>query len=57
MAYMIRETIAVQTYGDYPTYATSDEEMVTSVLHLPSDKNKMNNKQREQPLAISYNKV
>ena len=31
----------MQTYGDYPLYATPDDKMITTMLHLPSDKNKM----------------
>ena len=29
LAYIIRKTITAQTYGDYPMYATSDDEMIT----------------------------
>ena len=35
LAYIIRKTISVQTYGDYPTSATSDNEMIARMLHLP----------------------
>ena len=41
LAYIIRETILVQTYVDYPMYATPDDEMIARMLHLPQDKNKL----------------
>ena len=47
-AIRIRITITVQTYGDYPMYATPDNEMITRMLHLPSDKNKVHNEQSAQ---------
>ena len=39
LAYIIRKTILVQTYGEYPKYVTPDDEMITRMLHLPPDKN------------------
>ena len=45
LAYNIRKIIIVQTYGDYLMYATPDDEMITRMLHLPPDKNKLHNKQ------------
>ena len=39
LAYVIRKTIAVQTYSDYLTYATPDGEMITRMLNLPLEKN------------------
>ena len=51
LAYVIRKTITVQTYGDYPTYATPDDEMITRMLHLPSDKKKLHNKQSAQSVT------
>ena len=44
LAYIIRKDIAVQTYGNYHKYATSDDEMIARILPLPSDKNKLHNK-------------
>ena len=41
MAYIIRKTILVQIYGHNPMYATLDYEMITSILHLPQDMNKL----------------
>ena len=41
LVYIIRMTILVQTYGDYPEYATPDDEMITRMLHLPPDENKL----------------
>ena len=32
--------MTVQTYGDYPTYATLDDKMIARMLHLPSEKDK-----------------
>ena len=48
LVYIIRKTILVQTYVDYPTYATLDDEMITSMLHLPPDKNRLHNEQSAQ---------
>ena len=36
-----KKTIIVQTYDNYSLYATSDDEMISRMLHLPSDKNKL----------------
>ena len=33
-AYKIRKAITVQTYGNYPKYATPDNEMITRMIHL-----------------------
>ena len=41
LAYIIRKTITVQTYSDYPTCATPDDMMIARMLHLPPDKNKL----------------
>ena len=41
LAYIIRKTITVQTYGDYPTLATPDDEVIARMLHLPPDKKKL----------------
>ena len=41
LAYFIRKTILVQTNGDYPMYATPDDEMIARMLHVPPDKNKL----------------
>ena len=38
---VIQKTIAVQTHGDYPTYATPDNKMIAEMLQLPKDKNKL----------------
>ena len=40
-AYVIRKTIIVETYGDYPAYATPDNEMIARMLHLLPDKKKL----------------
>ena len=42
--YVIRKAITVQTYHDYPKYATPDDKMITRMLHQPPDKNKLHNK-------------
>ena len=41
----------MQTYGDYLTYVTPDNEMITRMLHLPSDKNKVYNEQSAQSVT------
>ena len=41
----------MQTYGDYPTHAIPDDKMVTKMLHLPSDKNKLHNEQSAQSVT------
>ena len=41
LAYIIRKTITVQTYGDYPLYASPDNKMITRMLQLPSEKKKL----------------
>ena len=43
LAFVIRKTIIVQTYGDYPKY-----EMITRMLHLPPHKNRLHNEQGAQ---------
>ena len=45
IAYVIRMTIIVQTYGDYPNYTISDDNMIARMLHLLPDKNKLHNEQ------------
>ena len=39
LAYIIRKTIIVQSYCDYPKYATPDDKNISRMLHLPPDKN------------------
>ena len=41
LSFAIRKTIIVQTYGNYPTYTTPDDEMITRMLQLPKEKNKL----------------
>ena len=41
LTYVIQKTIIVQTYGDYPMYATPDDKMIARMLHLPLAKNKL----------------
>ena len=38
LAYVMRKSIIVQTYGKYTTDATFDNEMIARMLHLPPDK-------------------
>ena len=38
----------MHTYGDYPFYATPDNKMITRMLHLPQNKDKIYNKQSVQ---------
>ena len=35
LADIIRKAIIVQNYGDYPTYATHDNEMITRIYTYP----------------------
>ena len=51
LAYIIRKTITVQVYGDYPKYATPDDKMIARMLHLTPDKNKLHNKQSAQSVT------
>ena len=39
LAYIIRKTTTVQTYDEFPIYATPDDEMIARMLNLPPDKN------------------
>ena len=48
LVYIIRKTITVQTYGDYSTYTTHDNTMITRMLHLPPEKNILHNEQSAQ---------
>ena len=41
LAHVIKKTILVLTYGDYPKYVVPDNEMIIRMLHLPPDKNKI----------------
>ena len=50
LAYIIKKIIIVQTYGDYPAYATPDNEMIARMLHLPPNKNRLHDKQIAQPV-------
>ena len=34
LAYIIRKTITIQTYGDDPMYGAPDDEMIAEMLHL-----------------------
>ena len=43
LAYIVRKTITVQIYGNYPKFATPDDEMITKMLHLPPNKNGLPN--------------
>ena len=38
LGYVFRKTIIVQTFADYPKYATPNDEMIARMLHLPPDK-------------------
>ena len=43
LAYLISNILLIQTYGDYPKYATPDNEIITRMLYLSSGKNKLHN--------------
>ena len=51
LVYVLRKTIAVQVYGDYPKYLTPDNKMIDRMLYLPPDKNKLHNKQSAQSVT------
>ena len=33
LAYLIRKTITIQTYDDYPKYVAPDDEMIVGMFH------------------------
>ena len=41
LTYIMRMTIIVEIYGDFPSYATSDDEMMARMLHFSPEKNKL----------------
>ena len=50
LAYVIRKSILVKTYGDYPKYATPDNKIITRTLYLPLYKNKLHNEKYTHPV-------
>ena len=44
LPYVIRKIITVQTYGDYPMHVTPDDKMITRMLHITPDKNRLHDK-------------
>ena len=48
LAYIIRKTNTVQVYGNYLKYASPNDDMITSMLHLTPEKNKLHNEQSAQ---------
>ena len=46
--YVIRKTTSVQFCGNLSKYSTPDNEMITRILHPPTDKNRLHNEQRAQ---------
>ena len=48
LACIIRKIIAVQTYGDYPKYAIPENKIITRMLDLPLNKNKLQNEKSAQ---------
>ena len=48
MACVVTKTVTVKSQSVYPSHATPDDEMINRMLHLPSDKNKIYNKQSVQ---------
>ena len=45
LAYDIRKTIIVQSYGNYPKSATHEDEMIARILYLMQEKNWLQNEQ------------
>ena len=41
LAYVIKKNIQVQTYSEYPKYATPDDKMIARMWHLPHERNKI----------------
>ena len=41
LANVMRKTKTAKVYGDCPVYATPDNEIITRMLHLPPEKNKL----------------
>ena len=35
LAYIIRKTITIHIYGNYPKYETPDDEIINNMLYLP----------------------
>ena len=48
LANIIKTTIIFQTYDNYPKYATPEDDMITQMLHLPQNKNRLHNEQSAQ---------
>ena len=48
LAYIIMKSIIVQTDGEYPKYVTPDNQIITIILHLPPDMNRLHNEQSTQ---------
>ena len=48
LANIIRKTIVVQTYGDYPKYLAPNDNIIAMMLHLPLYKNKLYNEKNAQ---------
>ena len=49
-AYIVRKTVIVQTYGNYSHLVTPDDEMITRMLHLPTDKNMFHHERSAQSI-------
>ena len=45
LSYVIWKTTSVQTYDDNSKYATPDDEIITRMLHLPPDKNRLHDEE------------
>ena len=52
LVHVMRKTILFKIYGDYLKYANPDNEMITKMLHLTLDKNKLHNEQSAQSVKI-----
>ena len=51
LAYIVRKNITVHIYGDYPKYVSLDDEMITRILHLHPNENKLHNEQSAQSVT------
>ena len=41
LAYIIMKNIVIETCGNYFKYATSDDDLIARMLHLPPERNKL----------------
>ena len=52
LEYIMRKTAIVQTYSDYPTYTTPNDEMIPMMLHILPEKNRLPSEQDAQSIRV-----